>query len=131
MNDNIENNNAIMTSIGKRIESLRLQKHIKQVELANASTVSISTVRRMEAGKNFSMEALIKVLRSLDQLQDLQVLITVPPLSPVEIAKQGFKVKAKSRRVRSKEYKVPTNSNPHKVAEGLPDRPFQVFKKDK
>ena len=129
MSDNIKNNNAIMISIGKRIESLRLQKHIKQVELAKASTVSISTVRRMEAGKNFSMEALVKVLRSLDQLQDLQALITVPSLSPVEIAKQGFKVDTKSRRVRSKEYKPPPNQ--HKVAEGLPDRPFQVFKKDK
>ncbi|MBL4773359.1 MAG: helix-turn-helix transcriptional regulator [Alcanivoracaceae bacterium] len=101
MNDKYEKNNAIIISIGKRIESLRLQKHIKQVELAKTSTVSISTIRRMEAGKIFSMEALIKVLHSLDQLQDLQALITIPSLSPVEIAKQDIKADTRSGRVRS------------------------------
>ena len=78
---------AIEKELGHRIRSLRLRKNITQKELADASTLSLNTIKSLEAGKG-KVSSLIAVLRVLGALDQLDSFIPEPTISPLQLARR-------------------------------------------
>ena len=75
---------TIKKRIGESLKALRLKQNITQQSIANASQVSISTVKKLENGEIGSFDAFIRLLRTLGKLEILQPLVEAEELSPNE-----------------------------------------------
>ena len=74
----------ILLKIGAKVKSIRLKQNITQESLAEASNVSLSSVKNIENGKIKSFDSLLRVLRILGKLDIFQPLIDEEQLSPNE-----------------------------------------------
>jgi transcriptional regulator with XRE-family HTH domain len=62
----------MMQLIGSRIKSLRIEKGFSQIQLAQASNVSASTVTRLERGHgNIALSSLISIIGILGASNEL------------------------------------------------------------
>lgn len=75
---------TILSKIGEKLKASRLKQNITQQSLAEASGVTLSTVRRMESGEIGALSSLIRVLRVLGLLDYIQPLTEEEQLSPQE-----------------------------------------------
>lgn len=81
---------GIEEELGKRIRALRLRKNITQKELAEATALSLNTVKSLESGRG-KLSSLIAVLRELGALDHLNSFIPEPSISPIQLAKMQGK----------------------------------------
>ncbi len=82
---------GIEAELGSRIKSLRLRRNITQKELAEATAVSLNSIKSLESGRG-KLSTLIAVLRELSALHELDHLIPEAAISPLQLAKmQGKK----------------------------------------
>jgi transcriptional regulator with XRE-family HTH domain len=65
---------AVSDELGRRFKTLRLQKNITQQALAQATTLSLNTIKAFEAGQG-KLSTLIAVLRVLGELDQLEKLL--------------------------------------------------------
>ncbi len=95
---------SIAAELGQRIRSLRLRNNVTQQQLAEATSLSLNSIKSLEAGKA-KLSTLIAVLRELGALQELDNFIPEPGISPLQLAKmQGKKrQRASGRHQLSKE----------------------------
>lgn len=92
---------AILTCIGTRLREYRLRANLMQSELAKSANVGLGTIVKLEQGKPTSTLLLISVMRSLGMLENFDLFVPEPPVSPLQLRKlQGKKVQ---RIKRSKE----------------------------
>lgn len=80
---NIERHHSdevILRELGARLAGLRLAHSMTQAHLATQAGVSKRTVERLESGQSGQLSSLIRVLRGLDLMKELNVL--VPPTRP-------------------------------------------------
>jgi len=77
---------AIQAELGSRIRSLRLRNNMTQQELADATTLSLNTIKSLESGRG-KLATLIAVLRELGALDQLNKFIPEPSISPLQLAK--------------------------------------------
>lgn len=71
---------VVLAELGARLERARLDVDMTQARLAEESGVSKSTVERLEKGHSVQLSNLIRVLRVLGLLKNLDDL--VPPVGP-------------------------------------------------
>lgn len=81
---------AIADELGRRIKTLRLRKNITQKELAEATTLSLNTIKSLESGTG-KLSTVIAVLRELDVLDQINNFIPEPSISPLQLAKMQGK----------------------------------------
>lgn len=93
-----ENNVFILKELGNRIRDIRIKKDITQKEMAEIAGVSHSTVTRVENGDGATLDNLIKIMRMLGILSNIDLLIAEQELTPEDI----FKNKTKAKRVSKK-----------------------------
>ena len=97
---------GIEVEIGRRIRSLRLRKNTTQKELAEATTLSLNTIKSLESGSG-KLSTVIAVLRELGALEQIDNFIPEPSISPLQLARmQGRQRKRASggrRKQRSKD----------------------------
>jgi len=74
----------ILHRLVEKIRIMRLQQNYSQMELAQRSGVSLSTIVRAENGQLTSVDTLIRLLRQLGKLDVLVPLLEDEPLSPTE-----------------------------------------------
>ena len=91
-----ENNTSILNELGKRIRDIRISHSITQKELAKDSGVSYNTVVRLENGEGANLENVIKIMRSLGILQNINLLIPEQEITPEELFKGTSKRKEKN-----------------------------------
>lgn len=94
-------NTAILTELGYRIKQLRLSKNKDQQQCAFESGISLRTLSRLENGHSVSLEAALKVIRTLDLIGRLDLLVPTVEISPVQQAKNKRskpRLRASSRR---------------------------------
>ncbi len=84
---------AILGELGARIARYRLNRNLTQEALAERAGVSRPTVARLEQGNSTTLSNLIRVLRALDLVENLEALVPEPPLSPI----QQLKTKQRQR----------------------------------
>lgn len=96
---------AVLNELGTRLERARLDVDMTQARLAEEAGVSKSTVERLEKGHSVQLSNLIRVLRVLGLLKNLDNLIPPAGPRPVELLRmQGRqRQRASGSRKRSSE----------------------------
>lgn len=84
---------AILSEVGDRLQTWRLHRNLSQDALAREAGVSKRTIERLESGHSVQATNLIRVLRSLELLENLDLLIPEPLPSPI----QALKLRGKQR----------------------------------
>lgn len=81
---------ATLKELGRRIARYRLNGNLSQDALAQEAGVSTRTVQRIEHGHSTQLTNLVRVLRALGLLGNLQAAVPEPPVSPLQqIRMQG------------------------------------------
>lgn len=85
-----------LRELGQRIARHRLNKNMTQHQLATESGVSRATLQRIEAGESQQVSTLIRLLRALDLLGNMDALVPVPPMSPLQQLKMSGKIRRRA-----------------------------------
>lgn len=100
------NDKALLILLGERINRQRLNQDITQAELAKRAGVARIVVQRLESGLGCKLENLIRILRALGLLQQLETFLPDQGPSPIQLAKlKGYERQRASggrRRVKGK-----------------------------
>ena len=104
----IQTNDAIMRQIGSKLKELRIERNMKQTELADASGVSVFTISSVENGKATSLLIIIQLLRALEHLDYLETFFQEEAISPIAYAKL---LKNNKRKVRVKSSSADKNKD--------------------
>lgn len=82
----------ILREIGARIKLCRLNLNITQEKLSEMTGVSRNCIQALEQGKRgISLLSFIKILRGLEQLDQIDVLLPKPEISPIALAEMDGK----------------------------------------
>lgn len=86
----------ICHELGQRCKHLRLQANLSQLELAQRSGASLSSIRRLEASGQATLELLVCVTQALHLVSHLENLLVVPVLSIAD-AERALTAKQRQR----------------------------------
>ncbi len=75
---------AALRALGERVAQLRLSRNLTQANVAREAGASVSSVKRLEAGGNTSLETLLRVLGALGFQQRLLQSLPDPAVRPIE-----------------------------------------------
>lgn len=81
---NKDSDQHVLQQIGARIHQYRLNRNMTQASLAEEAGISKSTIERLEDGRSVQLQKLIRVLRVLDLVDNLDTLIPEPAVSPLQ-----------------------------------------------
>lgn len=101
-----QTNDAILRQIGSKLKELRIEKNMKQAELADASGVSVFTISSVENGKTTSQLTIVQLLRALGHLDYLDRFFQEETISPIAYAKL---LKNNKKKIRVKSSSADTN----------------------
>ena len=90
----------VTSEIGRRLKGYRLQQNRTLDDLARDTGLGRATVARAEAGKNPSLDSLVRILRALGKLDALDDFLPAPTVSPLQIAESEGKPRRRPRRRR-------------------------------
>jgi transcriptional regulator with XRE-family HTH domain len=79
---------ALLRELGARLERRRIDANLTQAQLAEEAGISKRTLERIEAGDSTDFVMLIRVLRALKLIEDLERLIPDLPQSPITLLRQ-------------------------------------------
>lgn len=91
MNWTFKSNIEVLEELGARVKKTRLERNIRQKDLADNSGVSLTTIQRLEAGKPINTLHFISILREFDMLETLDVLFPEYVPSPIQLKKMQGK----------------------------------------
>jgi len=81
MSGNVE---ATMRDLGTRLARVRLSRNLTQARLAQEAGASLPSIKRLEAGRNSSLDTLLRVLRALNLGDRILDILPNPDVRPVE-----------------------------------------------
>ena len=90
----------IKKKIGEKLKAVRLKQNITQDSLAELSSISRSSVQKIESGEIRSFDVFLRILRTLGMLDELTRLCEEEQMSPNEYFEMVNSVK-KNRRKRA------------------------------
>ena len=67
---------GVKNEIGLLVKAIRKQRGLSQTQLADALDVSRTTIQNLETGKNFTADTILKVLKEVDLLEQLNRIVT-------------------------------------------------------
>lgn len=86
---NTEADSLVLSEIGGRLAALRLQKNLKQEDVAREAGIGLRTLQRLESGEAASrLSSLVRVMRVLGISGNLDRLVPAPTISPMTLLKQ-------------------------------------------
>lgn len=88
----------ISRRIGEKLKTIRLKRNITQQSLAETSSISLSSVKKVENGEIGSFDTLLRILRTLGMLESLSALFEEDQLSPSEYYEMVNKAKKQTRK---------------------------------
>jgi transcriptional regulator with XRE-family HTH domain len=100
---NLLTDDSILTEFGQRLAGHRLEVNMTQAELAVRAGVSKSTVENLERGASGQMSTIIRILRVLNLMDNLDRLVPEPGPKPIELLKQNKKVRIRASRKKKEE----------------------------
>lgn len=86
---------AIVKELGLRLKQHRLNKDFSQKNIADRAGISITAVQGAEKGET-TLLTVIKVLRVLGMLEELNGFLPEPEISPIAMAKLEGKMRQKA-----------------------------------
>jgi len=66
----------VKKELGLLVKAMRKQRGLSQNQLAKSLDVSRTTIQNLELGKNFTVDTILKVLKEMDLLEQVQNEIT-------------------------------------------------------
>ena len=87
-----------MQALGRRLARHRLNRNLTQAVLAAQAGVSTLTVQRMEHGRSSQAANLIRILRALGLLDNLDALVPEPAISPIQQARMRGRIRQRASR---------------------------------
>ena len=99
---------SVLEVLGQRLSHHRLNKNQTQEELAAEAGISSRTLVRIEHGESSQTTNLIRLLRALGLLENIDVLIPEPAPSPI----QQLQLRGKRRARASSKGRQPENQAP-------------------
>ena len=78
---------AVLGELGRRLQVLRLNANLAQAAVARRAGVSRRALQHLESGRGCTLALLIRVLRVLGKLGQLEALLPEPGISPIQLAK--------------------------------------------
>ena len=94
---------AVLEELGQRIARYRLNRNMTQGALATESGVSTPTVQRLENGQSTQASNLIRILRTLHLLENLDALVPEPAISPLQQARMQGKTRQRASSPRKRQ----------------------------
>ncbi|HEY6531186.1 MAG TPA: helix-turn-helix transcriptional regulator [Acidimicrobiales bacterium] len=90
--------------IGRHLRARRIDKGLRQVEVAERANISTTTLSHLEAGKGANLTTLAKVLRVLEADDWIDRLALAPEFSPLAVLEQATSAggTARARRPRQR-----------------------------
>lgn len=88
----------IVKRIGNKIKAVRLKRNITQQSLAEASAISLSSLKKIENGKIGTFDSLLRILRTLGMLESISALFEEEQMSPSEYYEMVNKAKKQTRK---------------------------------
>lgn len=88
MNDTLSptaTDRQLMAELGRRLAALRRSQSRTQVEVAAATGLTRQTVAAAEAGRNPTLETLLRLLRAYGRLDALAQFVPPPEVSPMAL----------------------------------------------
>ncbi len=89
---------AIVRDLGERLKRRRLDQNITQQELADQAGLSRPTISDIERGQPAALMSLIRILRVLGLLEELNSFLPAPLPSPLQLARQQGKQRQRASR---------------------------------
>jgi transcriptional regulator with XRE-family HTH domain len=82
-------NQEILSEMGRRLREYRLGQDLTAESLATRAGLSVTTILNAERGKNPTLETVVKILRNLGRLENLNAFLPEPTISPMELLRRG------------------------------------------
>lgn len=99
---------AVLQELGRRLTQYRLNLNLTQQALAREAGISLRTLNRIECGEPSQTSNVVRVLRALGLLGNVEALVPEAPVSPV----QQLKLKGKARKRASSMRRAPQVAEP-------------------
>ena len=87
---------VVLAELGKRLATRRIELQLTQAALAEQAGIAKRTLERMEAGHSSQLSSLIRVMRELHLLPQLDTLIPEAGPSPMDLLKRKGKVRQRA-----------------------------------
>ncbi len=96
---------ALLRELGARIARQRLERDLTQTELAREAGVDRTALQRLEGGQSVTLTTLLRLLRALGLLENLETAVPAARPSPIELLEsQGRpRRRARGRKARQRE----------------------------
>ncbi len=78
---------AVLEELGRRVQTQRLNANLAQADVARSAGVSRRALQNLESGRDCTLSLLIRVLRAMGKLDQIEALLPEPGLSPIQLAK--------------------------------------------
>lgn len=91
---------AVLEELGARLARRRLDLQLTQAEAAEQAGIAKRTLERIEAGASAQMSSMIRVLRVLDALPELDSILSAVGPRPMDLLKRKGKVRQRASRHR-------------------------------
>jgi len=76
---------SMLQSIGTRVRQERLNQNRTQAEIASGAGIALNVVKQLENGAGCTLRNFIRVLRALDKLEQLDLFLPEPGVSPLQL----------------------------------------------
>ena len=87
MNFEAVSDKAVLEELARRVKVQRLNAGLAQADVALKAGVSRRALQNLEGGRGCTLALLIKVLRVIGKLNQLEGFLPEPGLSPIQLAK--------------------------------------------
>jgi len=81
--DDLLTDDAVLAELGRRLERHRLERNMTQAEAAEQAGIGRATLQRVERGESVQAMTLVKLLRALGLLANLEAALPEPLESPI------------------------------------------------
>jgi transcriptional regulator with XRE-family HTH domain len=92
----------LAASLGTSIRRLRIDRNLKQEELAAQAGVSVHALQNLESGEGATVRTLVTVLRALGREEWLKNLAPTPTINPLTVPR-GASERKRARKARHAE----------------------------
>jgi transcriptional regulator with XRE-family HTH domain len=89
----------LSTLLGSSIRTLRIDRNLKQVELAAQAGISLHALQNLESGEGATVRTLVTVLRALGREEWLKNLAPSPTINPLNLPR-GASERKRARKSR-------------------------------